>query len=413
MWHKIKRLIKRTFKTKRTKKVSSNGNYLIEFRFQGYAKKYAKELSADISRKFHVMKVARRGKPPHITLYGPFKTNNEKEVLLKFIKICKSFDLIKFKLKGFSHIENRVVQLDVEPSEELKELRSQFAKELNPICQSQDWDEPEKDFIFHATLAFRDIEGKFNQIWGYLQSLEKPDIDQYLLRVTLLKNRKILREYDLIQRNNLRRNEALSRQVFLRTVELLKEIKENKGERKNIELTEEAKLNRNIFFISDLHLDHSNIIKFTNRPFKNVNQMNDVIVNNWNSTVTDKDKVYFLGDMAFGKGSRKTSYWLEKLNGNTVFIEGNHEEVGNTESYSSAYNVVLKYKGKKFLLVHDPALKPKEWNDWIIHGHKHNNDLVNYPLINKRNKTINVSAELLAYKPINFNEIMKLMETKP
>lgn len=405
---KIKKLIKRTFKTKnRNKRVSSKGNYLIEFRFQGYAKKYAKELSADISRKFGVRRVARRGKPPHITLYGPFKTNTEKEILLKFIKICKSYDLIKFKLNGFSHIENRVVQLDVEPSKELNEMRSELAKELNPFCRSQEWDKPEKDFIFHATLAFRDIEGKFNQIWNYLQKLEKPEIDQYLLRVTLLKNGKILREYDLIQRSVLRRTEALNKQVFLKTIELLKEIKDNNGERKTIELTEGEKPNRNIFFISDLHLDHSNIIKFTNRPFKNAEQMNETIVNNWNNAVTEKDTVYFLGDMAFGKGSRKASYWLKKLNGKIVFIEGNHEEVGNVKSYPPAYNVILKYKKKKFLLIHDPALKPKNWNEWIIHGHKHNNDLENYPLINRKNKTINVSAELLDYKPIEIEKIIE------
>ncbi|MFH1256414.1 MAG: 2'-5' RNA ligase family protein [Candidatus Diapherotrites archaeon] len=379
-------------------------NYLIEFRFHGYAKRYARELSEQISHKFHVKQVVRKGRPPHITLFGGFSCGNEKELVQKFIKICKNFDLIKFKLNDLGHIENKVIFIDVEPSQELKELRLQLAKELIPVCEAKEWDK-EQEFVFHATLALKDLENKFDKIWEYLQNMEKPNIEQYLLRLTLLRNGKILKEYDFIQRRLLRRDEALSKKTLKTTIGYLGEIKEN-GRTRIIEENSDK-----VFLISDLHLDHENIIKYCHRPFKNAEEMNKTIVENWNSTVGKNDAVYFLGDMAFGKGSRKASYWIKQLNGKITFIEGNHEEVGNIKSYSTAEDVFLKYKGKEFLLVHDPALKPKNWDGWTIHGHKHNNHLEEFPFINGERKTINVSCELLDYKPINLNEIMPRLGT--
>jgi calcineurin-like phosphoesterase family protein/2'-5' RNA ligase len=385
------------------RKKQHKANYLIEFRFHGYAKRYARELSQTLSKKFYIRQVARKGRPPHITLFGGFECSDEKTVISRFVKVCKNFDLVKFRLNDFGHIEDRVIFIDVQPSPELKELRLELAKELNPICEAKEWDKQE-EFVFHATIALKDIEQKFDKIWQYLQNTEKPNINQFLLRATLLKNGKILREYDFIQRRLLRRDEALSKKTLKTTIKYLNEIKEN-GRTRIIEENSEK-----VYILSDLHLDHTNIIKYTNRPFKNINEMNKTIVENWNSTVSKKDKVYFLGDMAFGKGSRKASYWIKQLNGEMIFIEGNHEEVGNVKSYSTAEDVVLKYKGKEFLLIHDPSLKPKDWKGWIIHGHKHNNHMKEFPFINGTKKTINVSCELLNYKPLNLNDILSTFE---
>lgn len=55
-----------------------------------------------------------------------------------------------------------------------------------------------------------------------------------------------------------------------------------------------------IYFIADTHFYHENIIKYCNRPFKNSKQMNEYIVNKWNSVVTKDDIVYHLGDVGFG-----------------------------------------------------------------------------------------------------------------
>ena len=57
--------------------------------------------------------------------------------------------------------------------------------------------------------------------------------------------------------------------------------------------------------------------------------------------------------------------------------------------------------GYSFLLVHNPEDRKTEWHGWIIHGHVHNNEMNRYPFINGEQKTINVSAELINYRPVS------------
>ena len=81
---------------------------------------------------------------------------------------------------------------------------------------------------------------------------------------------------------------------------------------------------KNLFFISDLHFSHANIINLANRPFKDVLEMNKTLIENWNNTVSKSDTVFILGDFCFGQAS----VWeklLRQLNGNKVLILGNHK----------------------------------------------------------------------------------------
>lgn len=55
-----------------------------------------------------------------------------------------------------------------------------------------------------------------------------------------------------------------------------------------------------IYFTSDLHFNHENIIKYCNRPFKNIDDMDNYLINYWNKIIRTKDIVYILGDFAFG-----------------------------------------------------------------------------------------------------------------
>ena len=81
-----------------------------------------------------------------------------------------------------------------------------------------------------------------------------------------------------------------------------------------------------IWFCSDTHGFHQNILKYCNRPFGSVEEMNDALVTNWNSVVKPDDYVYHLGDFCFGNVD-KWNWFLEpgKLNGHIHLILGNHD----------------------------------------------------------------------------------------
>ena len=202
-------------------------HYLIEFRFHGYARKYAKRIVFDVAKKFRVRGVTYKKVVPHITMFGPFTTRNERKMLSEVANVAKKYTLVPFTVKGFNYFDNpsnKVIYLDIEPSEELKQLRYELSKGLRRITNTKSsQDRKNKDkFYFHATIAFKDIDRKFDKIWRYLKKKEDPNISQHLVRITILKGRRILREYDLLQKRLLTRKQSLNHQLFLKTIKILK-----------------------------------------------------------------------------------------------------------------------------------------------------------------------------------------------
>ena len=162
---------------------------------------------------------------------------------------------------------------------------------------------------------------------------------------------------------------------------------------------------RKIYLISDTHFNHANIIKYCNRPFKDVEEMDKIIIKNWNNIVRDKDIVYFLGDLVLSrKKSKKTRELINMLNGEIVIIKGNHDKVG--EKFR-----IIEYEGYKFMLIHNPdSSYTFNFDGWVIHGHHHANHLDEYPFINPIKKRVNVSVEVIDYKPVSLDLIIKLIE---
>lgn len=167
-----------------------------------------------------------------------------------------------------------------------------------------------------------------------------------------------------------------------------------------------------IFLTSDLHLDHTNIIRYCHRPFRNAQTMNKTLIYNWNKIVKPNDKIYFLGDLAPFKTLPIANRWLDQLYGEKICIQGSHDP----PNFGVSHIIIPPYNGFKFLLVHDPSPNPKfgkspippDWQGWVIHGHIHNNDMRKYPFINGRNRTINLSVELINYKPISLEFLVSL-----
>lgn len=160
-------------------------------------------------------------------------------------------------------------------------------------------------------------------------------------------------------------------------------------------------MNRNIWVISDTHFNHSNIIRYCNRPFSSLEEMNDTIVQNWNNTVKDGDIVYHLGDVYFNKHH---PWMLEKgvLKGRKRLILGNHDDGKDQVLLNSFQKICMWRMFPEFGLllthvpVHESTLNHK--CPVNIHGHIHNNKSPD-----KRYK--NVCVEWTNYTPINIEEL--------
>lgn len=134
-----------------------------------------------------------------------------------------------------------------------------------------------------------------------------------------------------------------------------------------------------VFFTSDTHFGHRAIIGFCNRPFSSVEEMTEVLVENWNSVVGPTDTIYHLGDFAFGGDA----IWdvINRLNGKKHLILGNHDERNVKYKYLELFDS-WGYAGKIVIdntpiyLSHAPMLTWGGINRgmWNLHGHLHMKD---------------------------------------
>lgn len=172
------------------------------------------------------------------------------------------------------------------------------------------------------------------------------------------------------------------------------------------------------FYTADPHFDHANIIKLCKRPFSNVIEMQDTLVNNWNARVTDSDDVYILGDFCFGVST--SLEFIGRLNGTKHFITGNHDrEAMKKLSHMKHGNPVLrkcffhgerkiiKDGGHKIVLDHFPLY---EWEGWFkgalhYHGHCHMNIGRSF-----KERAYDVGVDGWNFAPVTTEEILNFKE---
>jgi 2'-5' RNA ligase len=196
-------------------------HYLIEFRFFGKAKEDMKSLIWDVNKRFRIRPKYRP--VPHVSLVGPFSTRYERRLIKDFRNICEKQNIMQFQVVGFNTFEdNRVVYIEVEPDTKMDYFRWKLSQTLHEYCILQPYD-TERQFSFHATIAMKLPPKKFKQVKNYIYKKSKSRYKNILFRVTLIKNQKILQEYDFILKKMLNRREAKSRTVLSRTfIEFIK-----------------------------------------------------------------------------------------------------------------------------------------------------------------------------------------------
>ena len=180
-----------------------------------------------------------------------------------------------------------------------------------------------------------------------------------------------------------------------------------------------------IFFASDYHFYHGNVIKYDGRPFDNVREMNETLIENWNNKIGKDDTVFYLGDFSFKNGS-PASEIAHELNGKIHFILGNHDDHRDIKSFGR-FETISDYihlnvadadanRGQQCITMsHFPMLSWDKINHGsiMLHGHEHGSMMKNpnYDWYYKR-KVLDVGCNMHNYSPISFLEVKSYMKDK-
>jgi calcineurin-like phosphoesterase family protein len=127
-----------------------------------------------------------------------------------------------------------------------------------------------------------------------------------------------------------------------------------------------------IWFTADEHYGHTNIIKYCNRPFSNVDEMDDSIIKNHNSVVDFTDTVYHVGDFTL-RDSREAENYIRRLNGNHIFIDGSHDKWLDRHPRNRGYMIEIKHNGQLIIACHYAMRRwPRShYGSWQVYGHTH------------------------------------------
>lgn len=175
----------------------------------------------------------------------------------------------------------------------------------------------------------------------------------------------------------------------------------------------------NIFFTSDTHWGHANIIKLCGRPFKDVEEMNEALISNWNKVVGPTDIVYHLGDFCFA-GSAAWHSLLGQLNGRIHLIIGNHDEKNLRQGYESLFESIvpqarLFIEGYNVYLNHYPFMCYPGYKPYTIQlfGHIHSSpnkfDGLDAVIAKKslQPSQYDVGVDWNNYAPISWREVIE------
>lgn len=188
---------------------------------------------------------------------------------------------------------------------------------------------------------------------------------------------------------------------------------------------------RNIWFTSDIHFWHQNVLKkeFCTRPFTTIEEMNEAIVRNWNRVVRKQDFVVVVGDTFFC-GTMEARTIMDRLNGTKILVTGNHDRnfltMLNCGFSWVCEKMVMKIADQEVLISHYPFREP--WTrtlkkailgkkrtrymerrpinrgNWLIHGHTHSKQQL-------KGKMIHVGVDAWNYTPVSISVIQKIIET--
>ncbi|MGH7273826.1 MAG: metallophosphoesterase [Nitrospiria bacterium] len=169
------------------------------------------------------------------------------------------------------------------------------------------------------------------------------------------------------------------------------------------------------YFWSDTHFNHEGILHFTTRPWKTVREMNDALLEKWNSVVGSRDEIYLLGDFAFKHplGDDIEGLFL-RLHGKKFLLRGNHDYRNPSVlklPWDNAWDLrEVKSEGRKAVCCHYPleTWASSHYGSMMLHGHSHGT------LRRKEPKRFDVGVDAIGRDgPLSFNTLWEMAEREP
>lgn len=170
-----------------------------------------------------------------------------------------------------------------------------------------------------------------------------------------------------------------------------------------------------IWFTSDTHFGHANIIGFCSRPFANVTEMDRLLIEEWNSCVHPDDTVYHLGDFSFRRPSHTTAI-LTRLHGRKHLIRGNHDKqidkwnnIGDVGFRTVSDYLKISAGNRTVIMCHYPI---ESWDgahrgNIHLHGHSHGG------MKTKHKGRLDVGVDCHNYRPISIDEVVDIIDSQP
>jgi|JI10StandDraft_1071094.scaffolds.fasta_scaffold43416_4 calcineurin-like phosphoesterase family protein len=187
------------------------------------------------------------------------------------------------------------------------------------------------------------------------------------------------------------------------------------------------------WFTSDLHFGHANIIEYSGRPFADVEQMNEALIERWNDAVQPDDVVWVLGDVAMGRIA-ETLPLVTRLAGRKHLLAGNHDrcwdghgskavewtqrylDAGFSEIHQGAISMTVgghvvlachfPYRGDSQPMDRYPEARPTDAGAWLLHGHVHEQ-------WRQHERMINVGCDAWDCRPVDEATLAQLIDAGP
>lgn len=168
-----------------------------------------------------------------------------------------------------------------------------------------------------------------------------------------------------------------------------------------------------IWFTSDTHFGHANIIRLCSRPFASIDEMNEALIANWNERIDSDDTVYHLGDFAYKCSTQQIDCIFGRLNGSIHLVPGGHDGSKgprNSERLTTAkvepLLTVKPDEKRHCVLCHYPLLSWWNMRRGVVHlhGHSHSREPMRDPTVAR----IDVGVDAWGFRPVSWDEVKSL-----